>query len=324
MKGFVFCMLAIGLFNYTSAWAQDDKASLSEQEQKAIENVMKAFNQKLEVALLKQDKYPQMKNELEKMKMLKTAKERSAAVEKYQNTYRSVMDEAMTLAQLSRSGLQQALEAAAPRYTFKFSANYTIEMILRATRGNLALSVWQPPPQVTVINLGKFERILSYDGYIAGHQEITYTDNSAKLKAMSVGAGMYKTMVIYQKKYAVPVNVRKATLHVKAKLKGDAYALCIGGSVSSVSSGYCSIGSKGEASRINLLFKDIYASHLLVFAWVGYEDAELELDERIDLPLGKEVEIKFNTSASATVALSSYAEANTSISEISAEVYLEN
>lgn len=217
MKGFVFCMLAIGLFNYTSAWAQDVKALPSEQEQKAIENVMKAFNQKLEVALLKQDKYPQMKSELEKMKMLKTAKERSAAVEKYQNTYRSVMDAAMTIAQLSRTGLQQALEAAAPRYTFKFSANYTIEMILRATRGNLALSVWQPPPQVTVINLGKFERTVEYYGVIAGHQEISYTDNSAILKAQSAVAGSYRAFL--RKNIFHPLMFVRLRFVLKQKLR---------------------------------------------------------------------------------------------------------
>lgn len=65
-------------------------------------------------------------------------------------------------------------------------------------------------------------------------------------------------------------------------------------------------------------------SVLVVLGWATYDEIEKNLDETITLTPNKNMKITLRNHATANLLLSGYVESNTSISEISAEVYLEN
>jgi|GEM_PF-4302404 len=291
----------------------------------AAQQVMREFNQKVETELRKQPQYNQMMADLDRLKALTDPGQRRVAVAQYQTRYKSVLDASLAAAKLTKADLLAQLQRAAPDQSFSMTNDYGIRAISRSTAPNrfkLAQGSTAAPsqPSVQIVRLTDFEQEHNKTGGLASSGEADFTSNSVKAAAGAAIAGACDVDAIYSKAYKVPGDVRKATLKLRCLLESDAYTLSVAGPSAAVASASCSVFVPNGEN----LTRDIQESKVLgVVAWAMADENSLTVEEEIDLPLNKTVEIHLVSRTKATVVISGYSDAHARVKSISAEVHLQ-
>ncbi len=299
----------------------DEDAPLSAKDIQQVRGIVEKASKKIDAAFANVPERKKMEADLAALSKIKDARERRKAADKYQKTYQGTYAAAVKAAGVDFQQLAKDMGDAIRR-RFVVEQGYLLTLApRRAKKRSGPIPVRPKGSEVVTLTDFLHERDVSTGAAAGGG--VDFGDDSVHAGVIAIGAGGASADGGLTKEYAVPSDVRTATLHIRCSVEADAFAVGVVGTSA----------SRGDADAFAASptghdffepFGYVDATAFAPILWVGYEDHLEEVEHEVALPLGTTVKIAFLAGAFGAAAASPETDGNGKVFDIRATVTLQH